>query len=197
VKELNKPKLDKEITLFTRYGFSKEEIKIDCENVFYFHNDKEVCSFKTSELSILYFKSANLYSKGELSVFHCGMGKIVTFTFNNDETKLYENIYDYLKEVCKVKLFSRNELLQLTVGADGHLYSRKTKRCCPKCGSENCHAFVDTVQISSGKTKTRYTANLNPLKPFTLLNKKETVVRNPYSVNVSKFQCDNCGKVFS
>lgn len=69
-------------------------------------------------------------------------------------------------------------------------------RSCPKCGSERIHAFVDTVQTSRGKTKTKYTANLNPLRPFTLVNKKEKIVSKPQYVSISKMQCDNCGKIF-
>lgn len=69
-------------------------------------------------------------------------------------------------------------------------------RTCPKCGSERIHAFVDTVQTSRGKTKTKYTANLNPLRPFTLVNKKEKIVSKPQYVSISKMQCDNCGKIF-
>ena len=45
-------------------------------------------------------------------------------------------------------------------------------------------------------TKTRYTANLNPLKPFTLLNKKEKVVKKEQVVTESKFICNSCGKIF-
>lgn len=43
---------------------------------------------------------------------------------------------------------------------------------CPRCKSENCSHYKKE-QIIPEKTKTRYTANLNPLKPFTLVNKKE------------------------
>ena len=37
---------------------------------------------------------------------------------------------------------------------------------------------------------------MNPLKPFTLINKKEKVVRQPITRNVSKFVCDDCGNIF-
>ncbi len=70
-------------------------------------------------------------------------------------------------------------------------------KTCPKCGGKNFHAFVEEVEVVSGKTKTRYTANLNPLRPFTLVNKKEKVVRKPITKSVSKFVCDDCGKIFS
>ena len=68
--------------------------------------------------------------------------------------------------------------------------------CCPNCGSKRFHAFVEQEVISQGKVKTTYSANLNPLKPFTLVNKKEKVVRQPVTRNVSKFVCDDCGNIF-
>ena len=71
------------------------------------------------------------------------------------------------------------------------------KRCCPVCGGENYHAFVEEKVIRQGKTKSTVSLNLNPLKPFTVLNQKEKVVREPLTMQVSKFVCDDCGKIFS
>lgn len=53
------------------------------------------------------------------------------------------------------------------------------KICCPKCKGTN-------VQLLGGKTKT--TLNLNPLKPFTLVNHKPT--------GKQTFQCLACGRTF-
>lgn len=50
---------------------------------------------------------------------------------------------------------------------------------CPKCKSPN-------VQVVSGKTKT--TVNLNPLKPFTIVNHSPK--------GKQKIQCMSCGNVF-
>lgn len=66
---------------------------------------------------------------------------------------------------------------------------------CPRCGSENCSHYQEQ-KIIPGKTKTRYTANLNPLKPFTLVNKKEKVVKKEQVVTENKFICNSCGKIF-
>lgn len=66
---------------------------------------------------------------------------------------------------------------------------------CPRCNSENCSHYKEQ-KIIPGKTKTRYTANLNPLKPFTLVNKKEKVVKKEQIVTENKFICNNCGKIF-
>ena len=67
---------------------------------------------------------------------------------------------------------------------------------CPRCGSENCQHYKEQ-KIIPGKTKTKYTANLNPLKPFTLVNKKEKVVRKEEVVTEDKFMCNKCGMIFN
>ena len=66
---------------------------------------------------------------------------------------------------------------------------------CPRCASENCSHYQEQ-KIVPGKTKTRYTANLNPLRPFTLANKKEKVVKKDKYITESKFICNSCGKIF-
>lgn len=71
-----------------------------------------------------------------------------------------------------------------------------SKQRCPKCGGENYHAFVTERVIREGKTKTTVSLNLNPLKPFTVFNQKEKVIREPWTVQESKFVCDDCGKIF-
>lgn len=75
------------------------------------------------------------------------------------------------------------------------LFGKLSEVYCPRCGSENCSHYQEQ-KIIPGKTKTRYTANLNPLKPFTLLNKKEKVVKKEQVVTESKFICNSCGKIF-
>ena len=67
---------------------------------------------------------------------------------------------------------------------------------CPRCGSENC-SYYQEQKIIPGKTKTKYTMNLNPLKPFTLVNKKEKVVRKEEIITETKIVCNDCGKIFS
>lgn len=76
------------------------------------------------------------------------------------------------------------------------LFGKKTEVYCPRCGSENCFIYREQTVIPE-KTKTRYTMNLNPLKPFTILNKKEKVVRKERTITESKFMCNDCGKIFS
>jgi hypothetical protein len=66
---------------------------------------------------------------------------------------------------------------------------------CPRCHSQNCSHYKEQ-RVIPGKTKTKYTANLNPLKPFTLVNKKEKVIRQDQVVTDNKFMCNECGKIF-
>ncbi len=75
-------------------------------------------------------------------------------------------------------------------------FGGKTKVYCPRCHSENC-SYYQEQKIIPGKTKTRYTANLNPLRPFTLVNKKEKVIRKEEFVTESKIVCNDCGYIFS
>lgn len=67
---------------------------------------------------------------------------------------------------------------------------------CPRCGSEDCSHYQEQ-DIIPGKTKTRYTANLNPLHPLTLANKKEKVVRKERTITHDRIVCNKCGKIFS
>lgn len=52
-------------------------------------------------------------------------------------------------------------------------YNEHGQKCCPYCGSTHFqYAGQQIYGARPEKTKTRYTANLNPLRPFTLVNKK-------------------------
>lgn len=73
---------------------------------------------------------------------------------------------------------------------------KKTKIYCPRCRSSNCSWYAEQ-KVVPGKTKTRYTANLNPFHPFTLVNKKEKVVRKERYETVKKIMCNDCGHIFS
>lgn len=66
---------------------------------------------------------------------------------------------------------------------------------CPKCGSDDCSHFKEQ-QIVPGRTKTRYTININPFRPFTLLNKKEKVIRDEQLKTENKYMCNKCGYIF-
>lgn len=72
----------------------------------------------------------------------------------------------------------------------------KERVYCPRCGSQNCQYFT-TEKFVPGKTKTSYKANINPLKPFTLVNKKEKVIRSDTTVTEKQIICNDCGEIFS
>ena len=72
---------------------------------------------------------------------------------------------------------------------------RKTEIYCPSCHSDNCSWYV-TEKTIPGKTKTTYKANLNPLKPFTLYNKKEKVITEDRQVTQKRIICNSCGRIF-
>lgn len=97
----------------------------------------------------------------------------------------YNNSGDYVCRRCghKYKIDEYNVILPKS-------------NSCPSCGSSRVHAFVEEVVIRDGKTKSKTTVNLNPLKPFTVFNHKEKVVRKPITKQVSKFVCDDCGNIF-
>ena len=66
---------------------------------------------------------------------------------------------------------------------------------CPRCSSENCSHYKQD-RLVPGKTKTRYTVNLNLLRPFTIANKKEKQVTQDKMVVENMFMCNECGYIF-
>lgn len=66
---------------------------------------------------------------------------------------------------------------------------------CPTCNSDNCSHYKEQ-KVIPGKTKTQTSLNLNPLKPFTVFNHKEKVVRQEQTITLNKFICNRCGTIF-
>lgn len=75
------------------------------------------------------------------------------------------------------------------------IFGVEEKVFCPRCGSENCSRY-EVQNTIPRKVKTRYAVNLNPLRPFTLINKKEKTIRNEQINTSSRFICNRCGKIF-
>lgn len=75
------------------------------------------------------------------------------------------------------------------------LFGKKEEVYCPRCGSDDCSVQKEQ-RVIEGKKKTTYSVNLNPFKPFTLLNKNEKVIKNDKVVELDGFICNKCGKVF-
>ena len=89
-------------------------------------------------------------------------------------------------------------LLKLVDYSENQPHNERIQKCCPRCGSTHFqYAGQQIYGARPEKTKTRYTANLNPLRPFTLVNKKEKVVKKARSgYAVDEFICLNCGNRF-
>lgn len=75
------------------------------------------------------------------------------------------------------------------------LFGDRQEVYCPRCRSANCSHYKEQ-KIVPGKTKTRYSLNLNPLRPFTLVNKKEKVLKKDRVETKDKFICNKCGLIF-
>lgn len=70
---------------------------------------------------------------------------------------------------------------------------------CPKCNSTNLQYLgEDNIGGREAKTKTTTSLNLNPLKPLTVFNHKEKVVKKgKEGINMDRWRCIGCGKVFT
>lgn len=112
--------------------------------------------------------------KDDYKCIHCGhVYKVGEYVLHIDEDKLgnsFNGVYRYNK------------------GKLQEVY-------CPRCMSSNCTHYKER-KIIPAKSKTRYTANLNPLRPFTLVNKKEKMVGKEISYTENKFLCNTCGYIF-
>lgn len=77
-------------------------------------------------------------------------------------------------------------------------YREQHIKFCPFCLSTDFqYAGQQTFGARDAKTKTQYSLNLNPLKPFTLVNSKEKVVKKAKSgYSYDEFVCLKCGKRF-
>ena len=76
-------------------------------------------------------------------------------------------------------------------------YDMQGIKYCPYCLSTKWqYAGQETIGATDEKIKTSYSLNLNPLKPFTVVNKKQKVVKGYKGVTRDKYVCLKCGKTF-
>lgn len=109
------------------------------------------------------------------------------------------NLENILIHIGKKLESSDNKEEPKTPEFDGvyrYVLGSKQEVYCPRCNSSNCSHYKEQ-RVIPGRTKTKYTANLNPLKPFTLVNKKEKVIKQERVVTEDKFICNSCGKIFN
>lgn len=111
----------------------------------------------------------------------CGMQAVIYQNKNTEITPTQQNEVEEYTEpftgIYKYTLFGKKEIY------------------CPRCGSSECSHYREQ-HVIPGKTKTSYKANLNPFKPFTLIDKKEKVVRKDFEYTEKKIVCHKCGYVF-
>ncbi len=114
-----------------------------------------------------------------------------TVVDRSENTKELEWMLDYKEEATPVVVEPPkfDGVYRYTLGSKQEVY-------CPRCNSSNCSHYKEQ-KVIPGKTKTKYTANLNPLKPFTLVNKKEKVIKQERVITENKFICNSCGKIFT
>ena len=118
---------------------------------------------------------------------------------------LYSDNVNYCAK-CGYVLAKGNEN-ELTFWIDN--FGCKRVVLCPRCRSGRCKIHTTTyvtptyTTVIPAEVKTRYTVNLNPFRPFTLINQKTKVKRpEQYVVHggeertVQKYVCQACGMIF-
>ena len=165
----------------------KSEICIGCGFPILDYLKKELENKKIEELENEKFFCKSCYRQNKIGSDYCEeCGFRLTPYYKKEEMVLNspkEKKLDFEKD----KVF--NGIYKYT------LLGKKQEVYCPRCGSENCSHYKEQ-KIIPGKIKTRYTLNINPLKPFTILNKKEKLVRNDYEYTQNKILCNSCGYIF-
>lgn len=155
-----------------------------------------------------YFGAHKFYEKktgiGILYLFTFGIfgiGWIVDIILLIQKPEKYnvDNSKEFRKKISEEKYKGNTVQFKETNNEFNGIYKysfgKKIEVKCPRCHSEDC-SYFQQQKIIPGKTKTRYTANLNPLRPFTLVNKKEKVVREEEIITKNMIQCKKCGYIF-
>ena len=136
-----------------------------------------------------------------------GLNPVIRFIPENEEEKrifhqlFFDEIQKYLtgnKEIKKPEpQIRKEEPLNTYVEKKEQNISPYALRC-PSCRSINLQIVTQEVRGGrDAKTKTTTSLNLNPFKPFTLLNHKEKVVKKAIAGSVYvKWRCADCGFMF-
>lgn len=121
--------------------------------------------------------------------FFAFLGTIIMFFINIIAAMVLLIIFIVLVSYCG-DIVKKYDKLKSEIKEENQMYKR-----CPLCDSANVNRFVQQHRTDA-KTQTRYTANLNPLKPFTIANKKEKVIKDAETISKSRFICESCGNIF-
>ncbi len=181
------------------------------KNISIVDNERNVYSGGINKLRILSIEKPTSCSYGEIRVsfpkekpgiFFSGDSISMRFanSFGFDISKRYlaEKIEEYDKHQEYIKEYNRNVAERKRKKKEEAKRLKNTPHC-PKCSSTNLQYLgEDNVGGREAKTKTVTSLNLNPLKPFTLFNQKEKVVKKAREgIDLDRWRCQDCGKVFT
>lgn len=168
--------------------FENDCIKCDCsDSVPYISN-------------ILHEREEDIYS-----FWTPGINPVTKFIPENEDEKkvfqqlFFEEIQNYLignKEKFQRKMLEPKIEIQPTIQKEPEISPYALR--CPSCKSINLQVVSQEIRgARDAKTKITTSLNLNPLKPFTLLNHKEKVVKKAREGSIYiKWRCADCGHMF-
>lgn len=166
----------------------KSEVCIGCGFPLAQHIKEQSEKKKNDEIEMSKFKCKKCFKQNDVGTDYCVYcGYRLTPIERNSTRKAQSDCHTQTPITPQKKVFTGIYRYSYITG--------KEEVYCPQCHSENCSWHYEK-KVVPGKTKTRYTANLNPLRPFTLVNKKEKVVRKDYEYTEKKIICNSCGYIF-
>lgn len=104
-----------------------------------------------------------------------------------------------VEKLAQLKSYLEKYTVKKVVPATVIGKKNKNQIVCPKCKSINiAYMGAETIGAREAKTKTETSLNLNPLKPFTLFNHREKVVKKGCTgYGVDRWHCKDCGNIFN
>lgn len=149
-------------------------------------NEKIETNIDTNDETILETENITSENKNEVRTEK----KVVV----KEETESTEYFFAILLVIVFILIFGA--VSKNTSSAKLPKYDGKTP-VCPRCGKSHYHSMVTQEVVVPEKTKTQSSLNLNPLKPFTVMNHKQKVVQREISREVVRFVCDECGNIWN
>lgn len=104
-----------------------------------------------------------------------------------------------VEKLSQLKSYLEKYTIKKVVPATVIGKKNKNQIVCPKCKSINVEYMgTETRGARAAKTKTVTFLNLNPLKPLTVFNHKEKVVKKGSAgYEVDRWHCKDCGTIFN
>lgn len=204
-----------------KFDYPEEGATVECrlnkvihfcgENISIIDNEKKLYSGKISKLRIMSIEKPTSCSYGGIRVsfpkekpgiFFSGDSISLSFEnkFGFDISKRYlaEKLEEYDKHQEYLNEYNRNAAEKLKKEKQANKRLKNVPHY-PKCKSTNLQYLgADSVGGRETKTKTTTSLNLNPLKPFTLFNHKEKIVKKGSAgIDFDRWRCEECGNVFT